>query len=242
MSSEKINKPREGIPRGRCGKSMGVTPWRRLLKIGLKKLRIGLYSGGRFCPSPTINVEVLTMDVMETIKGRRSIRKYKSEPIPDEILGKVLEAARWSPSWANTQCWEVIVIRDPEKKGKVAEILPPRNPALSDAPVLLVFCAIRNLSGFKGGEAATDKGDWFMFDVGVAMENLCLAAHSLGLGTVIIGLFDAKKVETLLGVPENISVVAMTPLGYPRGEVSAPRRKEPGDFVHDERYGESWAV
>jgi nitroreductase len=54
-----------------------------------------------------------------------------------------------------------------------------------------------------------------MFDIGLAMENLCLAAHSLGLGTVIIGLFDAKKVETLLGVPENVSVVAMTPLGYP---------------------------
>lgn len=182
------------------------------------------------------------MDVLEAIKGRRSIRKYRPDPISDEMIDEVLEAVRWSPSWANTQCWEVVVIRDPDVKGEVAEILPPGNPALSsvkDAPVLLVFCAIRNLSGFKRGEATTDKGDWFMFDVGVAMENLCLAAHSLGLGTVMVGLFDARKVERLLAVPDNIAVVAMTPLGYPHHDVSAPRRKELVEFVHHETYGKS---
>ena len=182
------------------------------------------------------------MDVLEAIKGRRSIRQYKPDPISDEILDTVLEAIRWSPSWANTQCWEVIAIREPEIKSKVAETLPPGNPALSsikDAPVLLVLCAIRNLSGFKRGEAMTEKGDWFMFDTGLAMENLCLVAHSLGLGTVVVGLFDAQKIESLLGVPENISVVAMTPLGYPQGPVSAPGRKELADFVHFERYRKS---
>lgn len=183
--------------------------------------------------------EVLIMDVFEAIKGRRSIRKYKPDQVRDAVVDEVLEAIRWAPSWANTQCWEVIVIREPEVKANVAETLPPTNPSLSslrDAPVLLVFCAIRNRSGYKKGEITTDKGDWFMFDIGLAMENLCLAAHSLGLGTVIIGLFDAKKVETLLGVPENVSVVAMTPLGYPQGEVSAPKRKELADFVHIETY------
>lgn len=184
------------------------------------------------------------MDVLEAIRGRRSIRKYKPDPISDEILDMVLEAIRWSPSWANTQCWEVIVIREPEIKVKIAETLPAGNPALSsltDAPVLLVLCAIRNLSGFKRGEAMTDKGDWFMFDTGLAMENLCLVAHSLGLGTVIVGLFDAPKIESVLEVPENISVVAMTPLGYPQKEVSAPRRKELVDFVHLETYRKSQA-
>ncbi len=179
------------------------------------------------------------MDVLEAIKGRRSIRKYKPDPVSDEALDAVLEAVRWAPSWANTQCWEVIVVREPEMKAKIAESLPSGNPALSsvrDAPILLVLCAIRNISGFKKGEVTTDKGDWFMFDIGLAMENLCLAAHSLGLGTVIIGLFDAKKVEGLLGVPGNISVVAMTPLGYPQGEVSAPRRKDLADFVHFETH------
>jgi nitroreductase len=179
------------------------------------------------------------MDVLDAIKGRRSIRKYKGDPVSNEVLDTVLEAVRWSPSWANTQCWEVVVIKQPEIKAQIAEALPPTNPSLSsmrDAPVLLIFCAIRNSSGYKKGEATTDKGDWFMFDIGLATENLCLAAHSLGLGTVIIGLFDAKKVEGLLGVPENISVVAMTPLGYPEQQVSAPKRKELADFVHFETY------
>jgi nitroreductase len=179
------------------------------------------------------------MEVSDAIKGRRSIRKYKGDPVSDEVLDEVLEAVRWSPSWANTQCWEVVVIKEPEVKAKVAEALPPTNPALSsltDAPVLLVFCAMRNRSGYKKGEITTDKGDWFMFDIGLAVENLCLTAHSLGLGTVIIGLFDAKKVEGVLSVPENISVVAMTPLGYPEQQVSAPKRKELTDFVHRERY------
>lgn len=71
------------------------------------------------------------MKVLEAIKGRRSIRMYKPNPISDEMLGTVLEAVRWSPSWANTQCWEVIVIREPQIKAKVAETLPPGNPALS---------------------------------------------------------------------------------------------------------------
>jgi nitroreductase len=179
------------------------------------------------------------MDIFEAINGRRSIREYKPDPVSDEIVERVLEAVRWAPSWANTQCWEVVVIRKPEIKAKVAEALPPGNPALSslrDAPILLVFCGIRNLSGFKRGEAITEKGDWFMFDMGLAMENLCLAAHSLGLGTVIIGNLDARKLEVLIGVPENISVVAITPLGYPQKEVSAPRRKELTDFVHFETY------
>lgn len=188
-----------------------------------------------------IETEVATMDVLEAIKGRRSIRKYKPDPVSDETLDTVLEAVRWAPSWANTQCWEVIVVRQAEMKAKIADTLPSGNPALSsvrDAPILLVLCATRNLSGFKRGEVTTDKGDWFMFDTGIAMESLCLAAHSLGLGTVIIGLFDAKRVEGILGVPGNISVVAMTPLGYSQGEVSAPRRKELADFVHFETYRE----
>jgi len=179
------------------------------------------------------------MDVFEAINGRRSIREYKPDPVSEEIVDRLLEAVRWAPSWANTQCWEVVVIREPEIKAKLAEALSPRNPALSslgEAPVLLVFCGIRNLSGFKRGEAITDKGDWFMFDIGLAVENLCLAAHSLGLGNVIIGNFDARKLEALLGVPENISVVAITPLGYPQKEVFAPRRKELTDFVYFETY------
>ena len=179
------------------------------------------------------------MDLMEAIKGRRSIRKYKPDPIPEEALQKIMEAVQWSPSWANTQCWEVIIVRDPNMKSALANTLTKTNPSLSsmtEAPLVIVLCGKKGVSGFKKGEAATVKGDWLMFDTGIAMQTLCLTAHSLGLGTVVVGLFDHKKAEEILGVPQNAEIVAMTPLGYPAVEGSAPKRKEPSEFVFYDRY------
>ena len=179
------------------------------------------------------------MDLMEVIKGRRSIRKYKPDPIPEEELQKIIEAVQWSPSWANTQCWEVIIVRDPNMKSALANTLTKTNPSLSsmtEAPLVIVLCGKKGVSGFKKGEAATVKGDWLMFDTGIAMQTLCLTAHSLGLGTVVVGLFDHKRVEEILGVSQNAEVVAMTPLGYPAVEGSAPKRKEPSEFVFYDRY------
>jgi nitroreductase len=179
------------------------------------------------------------MDLMEAIKGRRSIRKYKPDPVPEEVLQKVMEAMRWAPSWANTQCWEVIIIKDPAMKSELVRTLSKTNPALSsviDAPIVLVLCGRRGVSGFKKGEASTGRGDWLLFDTGLAMQTLCLAAYGLGLGTVVIGLFDQKKAAEILGVPDNVDVVAMTPLGYPADRGSAPKRKEVSEFVYDDRY------
>ncbi|OGQ08733.1 MAG: nitroreductase [Deltaproteobacteria bacterium RBG_19FT_COMBO_46_12] len=179
------------------------------------------------------------MDLMEAIKGRRSLRKFKTDPVPEETLQKIMEAVRWSPSWANTQCWEVIVVKDPKIKSELATALPKTNPALSsmaEAPVVVVLCGKKGVSGFKKGEAATIKGDWLMFDTGIAMQNLCLAAHALGLGTVVVGRFDHNKVAEILGIPQNVEVVAMTPLGYPATEGTAPKRKELSEFVFHDKY------
>ena len=179
------------------------------------------------------------MDLMDAIKGRRSIRKYKPDPVSEETLQKIMEAVRWSPSWANTQCWEVIIVKDPNIKSALANTLTKTNPSLSsmtEAPIVLVLCGRKGVSGFKKGEATTVKGDWLMFDTGIAMQNLCLTAHALGLGTVVVGNFDHKKAEEILGVPQSAEVVAMTPLGYPAAEGSAPKRKEPSEFVFYEKY------
>jgi nitroreductase len=181
------------------------------------------------------------MDLMEAIKGRRSIRKYKPDPVPEEVLRTLMEAVRWAPSWANTQCWEVIVVKDPKIKSELATTLPKANPALSsmsDAPLVLILCGKKGVSGFYKGQASTWKGDWLMFDTGLAMQNLCLTAHTLGLGTVIVGFFDHKKAEEILGVPENVEVVAMTPLGYRATEGSVSKRKEISEFVFYEKYEE----
>jgi nitroreductase len=179
------------------------------------------------------------MDLMEAIKGRRSIRKYKPDPVSEEVIREVIEAVRWSPSWANTQCWEIILVKDPNVKSELANTLTPTNPARSSivgAPLVVVLCGRKGISGFEKGEAATVKGDWLMFDTGIAMQNLCLAAYGLGLGTVVVGLFDHKKAEEILGLPQNVEVVAMTPLGYPAVQRSAPKRKEGSEFVFSERY------
>ena len=180
------------------------------------------------------------MELMDAIRGRRSIRRYRPDPIPEETLHAVLEAVRWAPSWANSQCWELIVVRDPELKTEISKTVPKVNPALSSltgAPLILVLCGRKEISGYYGGKPSTEKGDWLMFDVGLAMENLCLAAHALGLGTVIVGMFDHKKAGEVLGVPSNVEVVAMTPLGYPAARGGTSRRKALSEFVFYEGYG-----
>jgi len=176
---------------------------------------------------------------MTTIKERRSVRRYRVEKmVPEELLEQVLEAARWAPSWANTQCWEVIVVKDADMRRRLQEILG-RNPAFDamvQAPVVLVLCAGLNRAGFKKGVATTVFGDWFMYDLGIATQNICLAAHGLGLGTVIVGSFDQDKVGEVLSVPEGYRVVSMIPLGYPDGDSRTPPRREISDIRHDEKF------
>jgi len=180
------------------------------------------------------------VDVFEAIKGRRSIRKYKAHDVSNADLEVLLEAARCAPSWANTQCWQLVIVRDGGTKAKLADTLNAGNPAteaVKEAPVVVVACAELGKSGFYKGEAATDKGDWFMFDVALALHNVTLAAHSLDLGTVHVGLFDAGKAAQIIGTPQNVAVVEILPVGYPEAIPKAPPRKELSEFVFYERHG-----
>jgi len=180
------------------------------------------------------------MELMEAIKTRRSIRRYKTTPVDDKTIELVLEAARWAPSWANTQCWRLIVVRDSKIKDKLANMIGenPATNAIRNAPVVIVACAELGKSGYYEGQPATDKGDWYMFDVALAMQNLVLAAHSLGLGTVHVGLhFDTKQAASILDVPEGFCAVEMTPLGYPDQEPKARPRKELSEIVFYDKFG-----
>jgi len=188
------------------------------------------------------------MELMEAIEGRRSIRRYTSRAVDDKTLEIVLEAARQAPSWANTQCWRFIVVRDSKLKNKLAdtaiEVVTGKGnrgaEAMRVTPIAIVVCAELRKAGYSLGEPrgpVTDKGDWYMYDVALAMHNLTLAAHGLGLGTVHIGSFDAVKVAKILGVPEGYAVVAMTPLGYPDEEPKARPRKELAEIVFYDKFG-----
>lgn len=188
------------------------------------------------------------MEVLEAIKARRSIRKYKTDPVDNKTVELVLEAARWAPSWHNEQCWRFIVVRDGSIKAELANTLIKRkrddtlvdNPsaeAIKGAPTVIVACAELEKSGYEKGKPVTDKGDWYMFDVALAMQNLVLAAHSLGLGTVHVGAFDAEKAANILQVPQGFCVVVMTPLGYPDQEPNPRPRKELSEIVFYDKYG-----
>lgn len=179
------------------------------------------------------------MDIIKAIKERRSIRKFKKDPVPDEIINEIFELMRFSPSWANTQVWEYIIVRNPEVKEALSLTLSPKNPstnAVKEAPVVLVACAKKKVSGFYKGESITTLGDWLMFDVALSIATLNLAASAKGLGLVNIGAFDIPKATVLLGVPENIQVVEILPIGYPDESPPAPKRKEVKDFLHFEKF------
>jgi nitroreductase len=105
--------------------------------------------------------------------------------------------------------------------------------------VVIAVCAETNKAGVRpDGTPATDKGNsWYMYDTGLATQNLCLAAHALGLGTVIIGAFDAKKAGEVLSVPEGFAVVVLVPLGYPAQPARPTTRKELSENTYYNKFG-----
>ncbi len=184
------------------------------------------------------------MDVMDAIRTRRTVRRLSSQPVNDELIDAVLEAGRWAPSWANSQCWRLVVVRDPMVKSRLADAVRQGNrstDAVRNAPVVIVACAEMGKAGFYRGEMSTDKGDWFMFDVALAMENINLAAQELGLGMVHVGLMDAKKMEQVLEVPPGVKVVELAPLGYPDEPPRVPPRKELAEIAFYDKYGKTKA-
>jgi nitroreductase len=182
------------------------------------------------------------MDVFDAMFERRSVREYTSDEVPEEDLRRILEAGRASASWANTQCWEIVVVRDADKRKALQGCVSERNPAYAAcgaAPVLIAACARKNVSGFKKGEQATELGDWMLFDVGLFLSNLTHAAHALGYGTVHVGMLDHAAAARLLELPDDVQVVELLPLGRPaRASKSGPPRRELDEIVHRDRFGE----
>ena len=158
---------------------------------------------------------------MKILGERRSIRRYGDRPVEDEKLEAVLEAARVAPSWANMQCWTYIVIKDPAVKEAVAATLDknPIQSAITAAPVLIIACADPEKSGMANGQT------YYMLDIGISFQQLMLEAWNQGLGTCWVGWIKEDEIRSILGVPENIRVVALTPLGYPAVYPEFPGRK-----------------
>ena len=169
------------------------------------------------------------MEFIDLVLKRRSIRKYKPDPVPDEKLRYVLEVARLAPSWGNRQCWKYIIVTDEALRKKIIRRASPppvegrhRRPRdwVAQAPIIIVGCADPTGSGNK------EEKQYYLLDMGISMEHLMLAAAEQGLGTCWIGGgFDETVVKEALGIPEEIRVVALTPLGYPDESTEPKPRK-----------------
>ncbi len=178
-------------------------------------------------------------EFMEIVRSRRTVRRFEERTVPEELLNEVLEACRWAQSWANAQPWEIVVVRDPEVREAIKAAVPEGNPSLksiTSAPVLLVLCAKLEGSGYYKGTVMTKFGDWFMFDLGIATENMALAAHALGLGSVCLGLFNQEEVRKVVNAPEKVEAVGLMCLGYPAKVPDAPPRKAVSEFAHDDSF------
>ena len=190
------------------------------------------------------------MDLFEAIKTRRSIRKYVDQPVEDDKLRTVLESVRMAPSWANMQCWRMVVVKDKAVREKISELSyvesyfapkgyrsNPSRKALAEAPVVLVLCA----DPVKSGEIWNKQ--YYLVDAGIAAENLMLAARGQGLGSVFVGVFDEAQLRNLLSVPEAVKIVGLFPLGYPAEERTAgPPRKPLSDICFDEQWGRNTTI
>jgi nitroreductase len=148
------------------------------------------------------------MDVVEAIRTRKSVRSYIDKPVESEKLQRVLEAARLAPSAGNRQEWRFLVVTDPEKRRQLAEEAAGQR-FIAEAPVVIVACAHSDGKIMGCGQAC------YPIDVAIAIDHITLAATAEGLGTCWIGSFEPEVVRRLLGIPEEIIVVELLPLGYP---------------------------
>jgi nitroreductase len=163
------------------------------------------------------------MEFYEVVKTRRSIRSYRSDPVPQNVLDRVLEAMRVAPSGSNRQPWKFILVTDKDLKESLVKACGNQK-FIGEAPIVVVAC---------GYDIKYDRGGYmgemsFLVDVSIAFTHLILAARAEGLGTCWIGSFNNDEVKELLDIPVDYDVVAVTPLGYPkRGGFAETNRRKP---------------
>ena len=175
------------------------------------------------------------MNVTECLKTRRSIRRYKAEPVDHSVIDSIVSLASYSPSWKNTQITRYIAIEDPSLLTEIADRYTPEynSNIIRQAPMLIAVTFKKGRCGYeRDGSFTTKKGDrWQMFDVGVACQSFCLAAWDHGLGTVIMGVFDEDGISKLLDLPEDQELAALIAIGHPDIEPAAPKRKSVDELL-----------
>lgn len=177
------------------------------------------------------------MDFDDVIHMRKSVRRYSSQFVEPDQIHRVLEAARLAPSWANKQCWHFVVVKDADNRKRLTDAAGAVNNWIKDAPIIIAACADPQESGHRGDI------DYYLVDTAIAMEHLVLAAANEGLATCWLGYFNEPMVKAALNIPEEIRVLALSPLGYPIEQngvkikmsnlkVDSHRRKDLDEIFH----------
>lgn len=171
------------------------------------------------------------MDVYEAIRTRQSIRRYKPDEVPDDVLNRVLNAMRLAPSAGNLQPWRFVVVKDAATREQLAKATFGQE-FIAHAPIIIVACGWKKRAYSKMG------GYWssLSVDVSIAFDHLTLAAAAEGLGTCWIGSFFEEEVRRVLSIPEDVTVIALTPMGYHDKSPAPKTRKELSEIVCYERW------
>lgn len=169
------------------------------------------------------------MDFSKVIQERRTIRAYQDQSIDPKVIDSIMQAATLALSWKNTQCWRFYVVSEKQTLQALKERgLPEGNrQKVEQAPCIIVACVEKGLSGLGAdNQYANSIGEgWSYFDLGLAVENLCLEAYNQGLGTLIMGIRNEGEIEALFNIPQQYEVVALIALGYPAVKPPMPLRK-----------------
>ncbi len=178
-------------------------------------------------------------NIMEIITHRRSIRSYNSQEVEPEKIEYLLDAFRKAPSAKNLQPWKLIIVKEKNKKIDLS-IACNNQSFIAEAPLIVAYAQTKkNHIAHMGGYMNS-----FPIDIAIALEHLMLAATEMGFGTCWIGAFKENLVKGILGVPENIRVVALTPIGYPGPNAETPKRgrKSISEIVCYEKYCDDFMV
>ncbi|MCL1966107.1 MAG: nitroreductase family protein [Candidatus Bathyarchaeota archaeon] len=173
------------------------------------------------------------MDVFEAIRGRRSIRKFTSQVVSEEMVNVLVEAARMAPTAGNAQAYMLVIVREGERKRRLSEAAFGQGQ-VQMAFVVFVVCADLKRAMASYGERGCSL--YCLQDTAAVTENVLLTAYSLGLGTCWIGAFDETAVKSVINAPVDMRPVVMISIGYP-AEMPMPRpRRLPSEFVHNETF------
>lgn len=170
------------------------------------------------------------MSILDVVKNRGSIRKYKAKLVPREDLLRVIEAAQFAQSAANRQPWQFVLVTDAAMKKKLVEA--SRNQAFVGEAGAVVVCLANPSESARVGPF-----EGFLIDLAIAIENMALVSWDLGMGSCWIGAFSEQSVKDLLGIPGSLRVVSLLTLGYPDEKPRPKNRKPLGEILHHETYG-----